>query len=347
MKNLIRLLVLAFMAYACQVDELVPLDDAPILQNNFSVSHGKNGSNNRSSREASKACGEVKTVTLWAGRNIDAGTVEIYNNEVSLFVVYTSSGSWTLEETHVYVGNQVPKNKPGIIIPGKFPFKSEHPGSTTVTYEIPLADLTECFLVYTHAELKDDSGAGEGAFGGDIAGPEPRWHFYAKYCVQECKSCKQETAWVDGLPYGREGATYVEYIREGFKRKVFNSQGTIVAHAHFSTMDAEGNVTIKFELVDGWSLTDDAEAIKIQGYDKVPKGVDPSPEQFTTYKGNEMPVTVPGYNFYGVHLDVELCDTCNCDPKSKDYKECLIKCEMEKKKKAEQAAAPAAPAAKQ
>jgi len=67
---------------------------------------------------------------------------------------------------------------------------------------------------------------------------------------------------------------------------------------------AEGQVTITISLEDGWELDpSETESVKIQGYSNAPSG-NPAPGRFTTYNGNNLTVTVPEFNFYGIHLDV-------------------------------------------
>ena len=52
-----------------------------------------------------------------------------------------------------------------------------------------------------------------------------------------------------------------------------------------------------------WVFQDNADAIKIQGYETAPSG-NPAPGQFQTYKGRELDIVVDAVNFYGIHLDV-------------------------------------------
>lgn len=64
------------------------------------------------------------------------------------------------------------------------------------------------------------------------------------------------------------------------------------------------NAEVRLEL-------DEAEAVKIQGYDDAPYG-NPSPGFFTTYQGSSLTITVPEFTFYGIHLDVEI-EVCPID----------------------------------
>jgi hypothetical protein len=68
-----------------------------------------------------------------------------------------------------------------------------------------------------------------------------------------------------------------------------------------------GNVTITIDLGAGWELQDVAEPVKIQGFndgdlptERLPAGL------FTTYKGSDLAVTVPAYDYFVIQLDVRI-----------------------------------------
>jgi hypothetical protein len=115
-----------------------------------------------------------------------------------------------------------------------------------------------------------------------------------------------ETAWAAGTRYVTRGnwATYTPYVA-GSTVTLFAGQTMEAGTVTFSAPDGDGNVTITIELNDGWRLEDVEEAVKIQGYDSPPPPQNPAPGLFTTYKGNDLEVTVPAYAFYGVHVNVE------------------------------------------
>lgn len=96
---------------------------------------------------------------LWAGQNIDIGTVSVYYDSTNetVTVVYETDGDWTLELTHLWIGdcNDLPTNNPGNPIIGQFPYSESHPGATTFTYEIDASDfdgITD-ICVAAHAEV--------------------------------------------------------------------------------------------------------------------------------------------------------------------------------------------------
>ena len=68
-----------------------------------------------------------------------------------------------------------------------------------------------------------------------------------------------------------------------------------------------GKVKITITLNEGWSLQNVTEPVKIQSYNTAPSG-NPNPGGFTTYKGNELEVTILCNNFYGIHLDLNKCN---------------------------------------
>jgi hypothetical protein len=113
-----------------------------------------------------------------------------------------------------------------------------------------------------------------------------------------------ETAWAAGNRYVSKGnwATYTPYEVDTTVT-LYAGQHMEAGTVHFSAV-VDGEVTITIELNSGWQLEDVEEAVKIQGYNEAPSG-NPAPGQFTTYKGNDLTVTVPAHAIYGVHLNVE------------------------------------------
>ncbi|MFO7852003.1 MAG: hypothetical protein ACQERS_13880 [Bacteroidota bacterium] len=62
--------------------------------------------------------------------------------------------------------------------------------------------------------------------------------------------------------------------------------------------------TIEVSLSNRWRLQDTKEAVKIQGYYKLPLTT-PLPEVFNTYKGTETSVGVDNYRYTAIHLEVK------------------------------------------
>lgn len=74
--------------------------------------------------------GQAQIQTLYAGQNIDVGTVKVWNDEEVLCVEYELSKKaldegWLIYETHLAIENElskIPTNKPGNPIPGHFQY---------------------------------------------------------------------------------------------------------------------------------------------------------------------------------------------------------------------------------
>lgn len=91
--------------------------------------------------------------TLYAGQDINAGTVCVNVTNNSLNVTYTTTGGWELTEAHLWAGRsaaQIPQNKAGNPVPGQFPYNSGNiTGQTTYTVSIPLDNLALQFACPT------------------------------------------------------------------------------------------------------------------------------------------------------------------------------------------------------
>jgi len=108
--------------------------------------------------------GDVTTITLYAGQNIDVGEVQVWNDEQNLYVKYiVDAPDWCLEETHValaYTLEGIPQ-KNGNPIPGQFPYKHEELGCVPEDlYTILLIDINPSWLcgdelyIATHAVVQ-------------------------------------------------------------------------------------------------------------------------------------------------------------------------------------------------
>jgi hypothetical protein len=90
------------------------------------------------------------SVSLCAGQNTVAGTVEVWNDGDNLYVQYNTSGDWKLAVTHLAVACgeiYIPQNKKGNPKIGHFPYSTYHnPFVAFYTYVIPLDgdDLSAC-----------------------------------------------------------------------------------------------------------------------------------------------------------------------------------------------------------
>lgn len=100
-------------------------------------------------------------IPLYAGQDIDVGTVKVWNDDTTLYVKYETTGAWVMTETHLAVAEEVediPQTKTGNPIPGKFGNSTEHnPAVQAYTYEIPLGTWESCdihdLVIAAHAEV--------------------------------------------------------------------------------------------------------------------------------------------------------------------------------------------------
>lgn len=131
----------------------------------------------------------TETFTLYGGQHINVGNITVSNTIDSVFVTYTTTGNWVLDETQLYVGSlaNLPTNKSGKPKIGRFPYKSTHQGTTSYTIAIPIDPSLSCYVIAAHASVS-------------LVGPGGT-------------ASQQETAWSEGNRITNKGswATYSEY----------------------------------------------------------------------------------------------------------------------------------------
>ncbi len=156
---------------------------------------------------------------------------------------------------------------------------------------------------------------------------------YAKFetyyeLVGVCQGCeiRTESAWADGRRYIENGnwATYTEFV-DGAKVAIFAGKDILVGYVTLSMVSAvdiyneptdETFQDLNFELINGWTLEDVNENVKIEGYDEAPLSGNPAPGQFELYKETLGGLDSWGISFgvekhwkyFGIHLDVEICE---------------------------------------
>lgn len=267
---------------------------------------------------------------IWAGQNMEIGTLSVYNDSLYLYVTFSlfDDEDWLMEETHVHVaadlsGIPATQHGPnaGIPIPGQFDYTTDHdPLVTEYTYAIELApyefecDQTIVIAAHTALVKLDDEGEvidDETAWGGDIPGPGPRWWFYAEYTIQ-CNGNGEPPEWGEETAFGGDyegagNAWWYYFDTEGPETQAIYAGQYLVEGASVSySYDAdneEGEITI--DLSENMVLMDQDEAVKIQGYadDELPD-FRPPPGLFTTYKGTDLVIEVDHYRYFVIHLDV-------------------------------------------
>lgn len=144
-------------------------------------------------------CGNTTTIDLMAGQHTDIGSIEIFNDQDSLYIVYLTNSGWTLKLTHLTVGqwSEIPVNGSGNPKIGHFPYSEIHsPSTDTAVYSISFNDLNwgenDCLYVAAHAEAVMLNANGhqiraETAWGdGTRFVNRGSWAMYTEYCKQDC-----------------------------------------------------------------------------------------------------------------------------------------------------------------
>lgn len=137
--------------------------------------------------------------------------------------------------------------------------------------------------------------------------PENKEISHITFCYSESELCydwQYETAWggeLDTRPINPknkkpEGAWFFIYDGVGAET-LWAGQGEIAGSVELIGSE------IVITLAEDWYLQDVMEPVKIQGYDEYPT-VRPAAGLFTTYKGDELTITVDEFNYYAIHLDV-------------------------------------------
>ncbi len=129
--------------------------------------------------------------TLWAGQNIDVGTVTYgIDDDANFYVTYQTTGDWLISEAHMFAGDKadMPVNKPGKPKIGHFPNTGTYdPWVNTVTFTVPLSELPPYedpgFAVATHAVVHNTANnQEETAWGeGDYKFCDKGWGWYDTY----------------------------------------------------------------------------------------------------------------------------------------------------------------------
>jgi hypothetical protein len=135
-------------------------------------------------------CGE-QTWTLWAGDNVDAGTLTVANDSDYLYVTYKTSGAFG--NLNLWIGKDLsllPKDKKGNLLLNKFPYDFAASGLNEFTFEIPLQEISNykpemgSLFVVANAEVSLD-GNDEVGFGGEFeASAADKNYHYSKYVVR-------------------------------------------------------------------------------------------------------------------------------------------------------------------
>lgn len=130
------------------------------------------------------------TTNLIAGQHHIAGTVTVDTDEDDLIITYTTNEDWTINATHMSIGNcenqSIPTTGSGNPKVGKFEHHTTHPdGTNEVVYRISKEAIDEYYCFAAHAEVVGPTG-GETAW---AEGPEfdgKSWAMYVEALLSDC-----------------------------------------------------------------------------------------------------------------------------------------------------------------
>ena len=173
--TLIAAMLCTLMFFTCNTEEL---DQDLNAEANFRVYESVNADKKTST------VNPCMTINLIAGENNIVGRVEVNTKGQDLQITYTMDRDWTIQATHMSIGNcdeqWVPTKGSGNPKVGRFEHSSSHSkGVTQVIYLIDSSVLNEAYCFAAHAEVSGPTGG--------------------------------ETAWVEGLDFGKNNrAMYKE-----------------------------------------------------------------------------------------------------------------------------------------
>lgn len=96
------------------------------------------------SHDAAAALPTPECTKLYAGKSAEAGTVCVTNDLESLYVTYSTTGDWYLDDVHLFVGATLatmPVTKTGNPKIGNFPYVVENLNTQMYTFTVPLGDF--------------------------------------------------------------------------------------------------------------------------------------------------------------------------------------------------------------
>ena len=133
---------------------------------------------------------ESNVKVLYAGQNIEAGTVNVSNDCQNIYVTYRMAGDWTLQETHLEIANafeDIPMTKSGNPIVGHFTYKNDElsSGTTIDTHVIPINGKNGTLYIAAHANVSAHT-PNQGAWAAGTSFPGHNWATYFTYNITDC-----------------------------------------------------------------------------------------------------------------------------------------------------------------
>ena len=138
--------------------------------------------------ELPAVCGTPTRVDLIADRTSPAGTVEVLQDGVNLYVVYRTEPGWPIGKTALAVGasvEDIPTTAKGYPRIGLFPYASSHADVHEVIWPVPLESLDGPSVVL--AAFAELGGEAAGAWGeGESLAARGNWAMYFTHEVDRC-----------------------------------------------------------------------------------------------------------------------------------------------------------------
>ncbi len=136
------------------------------------------------------------TTNLIAGQHHVAGIVSVDSDGVNLIITYNVSKDWTIDATHLSIGDcnsqDIPTTGSGNPKIGHFEHSTNHStGVTEVVYYLDLSVLDESYCFAAHAEVSGPDGE-ETAWAEGTSFEGNSWAMYVEAYLSDCDIDEQE-----------------------------------------------------------------------------------------------------------------------------------------------------------
>ncbi len=213
----------------------------------------------------------------WGNQNKQISYIA-YNTEEKFVILVTASGDFNADATYTvsFEDETTVKYLKGT-------------GNITFEFDLPL-DWEACQEV--SFSIYQEGGSNPVTLEGDYA--------LIGICEDTCE-IRSETAFGGGTPGA--GNAWWFYFDGVDQQSLWAGQDEVIGTVELI------NGELVIDLNSGWNLQDVNEPVKIQGYNSsdLPTSRPPA-GQFSTYKGKELTVAVNEFDYYVIHLDVEICE---------------------------------------
>ena len=254
-------------------------------------------------------------IPLVTRQNTDVGSLVILNDSDFLYVTFVANDSYTISETHLWVGvnvDDVPQNGNDIPTPGKFPFRSTI--SADHSFTINLSDIYlkseilegKSVYLFAHTVLtNNETGETESAWSAGETFGTQRWGSYS--VIQCCNpeenpsGCYPHLANCGNKMYGE--SLYYDNISGG-DQDIYTDNGEIAGTIIYT------NNKFYFNFYQDWmfnSLSTDP-LVLINGYSE------PGGDSTLLYSGDPEfnfggsdTVSVSNFQYYKLELKIQYC----------------------------------------